>query len=102
MKKVIAATLLIGSTATGFAQDRMHDAAVEMQAGQEFAQKLVRNAVTTGKTGDAFLTYNGAKGWDCNVRIGIGATSTIVTEHAGTPERACVKAVLALDKTNSL
>ena len=102
MKKAIVAALLFGSAATTFAQDNMRGAALQMQAGQEFAEKLVQNALTIGKTGDITLTDNGAQGWDCHVRIRNGATATLANERADSPERACVKAVLVLNKHKAL
>lgn len=102
MKPIVAA-LLIGSATTAFAQDQMRDTAMQMQTGQEFAEKLIQNALPIGKKGDLQLGFKGAKSWQCQVRVtdkaGYGTT---VTADAENPERACVKAVLALNKEQAL
>lgn len=103
MKKAIIAALLIGVAGSAWAQDAMRDKALQLQAGQEFAEKLVQNALTIGKTGDVLLTSRGPHGFDCGVRVKNGAGfMALVTENADTPERACVKAVLALGKDRAL
>lgn len=101
--KPIVATLLIGSATTAFAQDQMRDTGIQMQAGREFSEKLIQNALPIGKKGDFQLGFKGAKSWQCLVRItDTAGYRTTVTADAENPERACVKAVLALNKERAL
>lgn len=101
--KLIVVALLTGATATAFARDTMRETALQMQAGQEFAEKLVQNALPIGKTGDFRLAVRDAKNWECLVRIRNAAGyGTTVTADAESPERARVKAVLALNKEKAL
>ncbi|TAN02217.1 MAG: hypothetical protein EPN45_11735 [Rhizobiaceae bacterium] len=99
----ILMALLIGSAGPAFAQDHMRETALQMQAGQEFAEKLIQNALPIGKTGDFQLAFKGDKNWECLVRVRNAAGyATTVTVDAESPERACVKAVLALNKEKAL
>ena len=103
MKKAIFAVVLTAAAASASAQDTIREKALQMQAGHAFAETLVQNAVPAGKTGEVSLTYMGPQGWDCHVRIMTGAGFyTTVVEAADTPERACVKAVLSLNKDKVL
>ncbi|MBB4517266.1 hypothetical protein [Paraburkholderia fungorum] len=99
----ILMALLIGSAGPAFAQDQLRETALQMQAGQQFAEKLIQNALPIGKTGDFQLALKEGKNWECLVRIKNGAGyGTTVTADAESPERACVKAVLALNKEKAL
>ncbi len=102
MKQILAA-LVMGTAATAFAQDQLRDTALQMQAGQEFAEKLIQNVLPIGKTGDFQLAFKETKSWECLVRVTNAAgNGTTVTADAENPERACVKAVLALNKEKAL
>ena len=81
---------------------RQEQLASQMRDGQVFAEKLAQNALSVDGRADVALLYTGPDAWNCQVRVSHAGFATTVTQSASSPERACVKAVLSLDKDKAL
>ncbi|WP_186214652.1 hypothetical protein [Burkholderia gladioli] len=77
--------------------------AMRLSDGYNFSRKMAENAVSPGKDALVYVEYQGRSVWSCEVRVGYQASAfSKATAQAETPERACAKSILSLNKDGAL
>ncbi|HIH2745033.1 TPA: hypothetical protein ACYLN4_000702 [Burkholderia lata] len=77
--------------------------AMKLSDGYNFSRKMADNSISPGKDALVYVVYQGRSMWGCEVRVGsMGGSFSKATAQAETPERACAKSILSLNKDGAL